>query len=200
MTYNQYMDQMIDSIILQQEKAIDETKSQALLLQQPPSVWDSKSSCNDLCTDAVIPSIFENLCDSAPCTYGPARDATFPEKTKGFVNHIVSIFQCIGPHRAPVDISIVEQCVEIANVIRAIGVPNYRQARIPLVSGLNIEAWEAYLKDYPDPLLIEYLKFAFPLSMLEQNTLNTTTVVNHHSYLSLTSLDRDNRGEQWRKE
>ena len=59
--------------------------------------------------------------------------------------------------------------------------PNKLEARIPLVSGLNIEAWEAYLRDYPDPLFIEYLKFGFPMSILEHKALNITSVVNHHS-------------------
>ena len=87
----------------------------------------------------------------------------FPGKTKGFINHIVSEFQFVGPDRVPVEITTVEQCIEIASIIRSTGAPNYQKARNPLVSGLNIEAWEAYLKDYPDPLLIEYLKFSFPI-------------------------------------
>ena len=55
-----------------------------------------------------------------------------------------------------------------------------------MVWDLNIEAWEPYLRDYSDPLLIEYLKFGFPMSISKNNALNIATVVNHHSATQFT--------------
>ena len=67
----------------------------------------------------------------------------------------------------------------MAEIIRQTGLPNYRAARFPIKSGLNIEAWEKYLKDYPDKHLIQYLKFGFPLSIKDAHTLNNTSISNH---------------------
>ena len=181
MTYDQYMTDIIDNMIAQQEKAIDDMGSHVLPWEQTPLVSDLRSECHDVCVDAVVPSILRNLDDNSEFGKDLISDPMFPDKEKGFINHVISEFQFIGPDRAPVEITTVEQCIEIANIIRSTGVPNYREARIPLVSGLNIKAWETYLKDYPDPLLIEYLKFGFPMSILDYDALRITSVVNHHS-------------------
>ena len=186
MTYDQYMDQVIVSIISHQEKLIDDMKSQALLSEQATLMCNLQSDFGDASVDAVVPSMFESLDYSGTSRYHEVTDPMFPDKTKGFINHIASEFTFIGPDREPVEITTVEQCIRIAEVITSTGVPNYRGARIPLVSGLNIGAWETYLRDYPDPLLIEYLKFGFPMSILKNNVLNTTTVVNHHSATQFT--------------
>ena len=186
MTYDQYMDQVIINIISHQEKLIDDMKSQALLSEQSTLMCNLQSDFCDASVDAVVPSMFESLDYSGTFRYDEVRDPMFPDKTKGLINHIASEFAFIGPDREPVEITTVEQCIRIAEVISSTGVPNYCGARIPLVSGLNIEAWETYLRDYPDPLLIEYLKFGFPMSILKNNALNITTVVNHHPATQFT--------------
>ena len=135
----------------------------------------------DVYVNGVVPSILKNLCDTSEFGKDPVSDPMFPDKAKGLINHVISEFQFVGPDRAPVEITTVEQCIKIASIIRSTGVPNYQKARIPLVSGLNIKAWEAYLKDYIDPLLIEYLKFGFPMSILDYEALNVTSVTNYHS-------------------
>ena len=108
-------------------------------------------------------------------------DAAIPDKTVGFLNHTVGEFSFIGPDRAPVDITSVEQCFHRAEVIASTGCPNYAQARIPLASDLNIQEWEKELFDYPDKMLIEYLKFGFPLSLANPDNLHNTKVVNHNT-------------------
>ena len=80
-------------------------------------------------------------------------------------------------------INSVERCIEIANIIRDTGVPNYKVARIPIISNLNVEAWEKELCDYPDKHLLQYIKFGFPLSISHPNLLTNTKVANHHSAL-----------------
>ena len=37
--------------------------------------------------------------------------------------------------------------------------------------------------DYPDKMLIEYLKFGFPLSLFDPDSLHNTSITNHHSAL-----------------
>ena len=73
-------------------------------------------------------------------------------------------------------------------IIQSTGLPTYRAARIPVSSSLNISAWEAYLLDYPDKRVIQYLNFGFPLSLSENNNLQNTDVANHVSALQYSRL------------
>ena len=105
-------------------------------------------------------------------------DAVIPDKTVGFLNHSVPQFSFTGPDRNPVNITSIDQCLCIADIIAQTGCPNYAQARIPLASGLNIVEWEKELVDYPDKMLIEYLKFGFPLSLSDPGILHNTDSAN----------------------
>ena len=73
-------------------------------------------------------------------------------------------------------ISTIEEDLCLAEIIRQTGVPNYAQARIPIASGLNLEAWEQALSDYPDKFLIQYIKFGFPLSIMSPDSLHITSI------------------------
>ena len=196
MTYDQYMDQVIANIISSQEKVIKNMKLQDVLSEEMSCMYDVQSDLHDVSVDAVVPNMLEDLESSGIPMYHKVRDPMFPDKTKGFINHKTANFTFIGPDRAPVDITTIEQCIKVANTIRSTGVPNYCEARIPLVSGLNIKAWETYLRDYPDTLLIEYLKFGFPMSISNNDALNITSVVNHHSATQFT----DEVDEYFKKE
>ena len=57
------------------------------------------------------------------------------------------------------------------------------EARYPLKSGLNLEAWNRLLFGYPDRKLLQYLAFAFPLSLSEPETLSNKAIKNHTSAL-----------------
>ena len=72
----------------------------------------------------------------------------------------------------------------MAKIIRESGLLNYRQMRIPVKSGLNIDAWERHLCNYPDRKLIQYLQHGFPLSLKNSHTLNNQSVENHYSALA----------------
>ena len=109
------------------------------------------------------------------------RDASLSTKNIGFLNHCPKNFTFIGPDRAPQNINLLDDYLRIASTIRATGVPNYACARIPLISGLNIAEWERELRDYHDPLLLQYLKFGFPLSLVHPQDLFNTAITNHHS-------------------
>ena len=109
------------------------------------------------------------------------EDVYIPAKQFGFLNHHPLNFEFIGPDREPVLIEIGELCVKVADIIRNTGLPNFRMARIPLKSGLNISAWEELLQDYPDKHLIQYLKFEFPRSLTHPDSLHNQYVTNHHS-------------------
>ena len=59
--------------------------------------------------------------------------------------------------------------------------PNYCEARIPIVSGLKVKAWETYLQGYPDNRLIQYIRFGFPLSIHKRSELHNIEANNHYS-------------------
>ena len=82
MTYDQYMDQVITSIISQQEKAIDDMKSQALLTEQSTLTCNSKSDFCDSSVDTVIPSMFESLHYPATSRYDEVKDPIFQTKLR----------------------------------------------------------------------------------------------------------------------
>ena len=71
----------------------------------------------------------------------------------------------------------------MAMVIHSTGLPNYKQARLPVNSNLNIQAWEKLLANSSNTRLLDYLKFGFPLSLINHESLNNTEVVNHFSAL-----------------
>ena len=53
--------------------------------------------------------------------------------------------------------------------------------RVPIISNLNIGAWEKELSAYQDNHLLLYIKFGFPLSIRYPKLLTNTKVVNHYS-------------------
>ena len=59
------------------------------------------------------------------------------------------------------------------------GVPNYKNMRITVPSGLNICNWHRYLKSYDIPVLCEYLQFDFPLN-IDYNSFSFNSVVENH--------------------
>ena len=71
--------------------------------------------------------------------------------------------------------------MNITNIIRDTGQPNYKYARIPIKSGLKVETWEKYLRDYSDKRVLQCIKFGFPLSLINPNELNNTQITNHFS-------------------
>ena len=109
------------------------------------------------------------------------RDFNYPDKEVGYLAQADTDFKFIGPDREPVEIDSVEKLIIIADSIRNSGLPNYRDVRIPIKSGLNIEAWEKHLEDYADKRVLQYIKFGFPLSLTNPRELNNTEVTNHFS-------------------
>ena len=90
-------------------------------------------------------------------------------------------FEFIGPDREVVSIRNADQYPDIARIVLNKGQPNYKQARIPIKSGLNLGTWESRLSSYPDKCLFQYLKFGFPLSISDAARLGNKNIINHFS-------------------
>ena len=139
-----------------------------------------------------------NKCASKNDTVGdgytnarPHRDFNYPNKKVGYLSQASTEFEFIGPDKEPVLIDSVDKLISIANSIRDSGLPNYRGVRIPIKSGLNIEAWEKYLQDYADRSVLQYIKFGFPLSLVDPGKLNNSEVTNHYSARQYPSQVQD---------
>ena len=88
---------------------------------------------------SIPPNIEAHVLHNSPHTQID-HDISIPDKKFGFLNHQHPTFQFIGPDREPVHNRTIEEHLHIAEIIRQMGVPNYVQARIPIASGLNLEA------------------------------------------------------------
>ena len=93
------------------------------------------------------------------------------------MSQAITEFEFIGPDKEPVFIDSVDKLIKIANSIRNSGLPNYRGIRIPIKSGLNIEAWEKYLQYYVDKRVLQYIKFGFPCLFVTLVNLRITKLL-----------------------
>ena len=110
-------------------------------------------------------------------TFRPSHDFNYPNKLTGYLaQESTTEFEFIGPDRQPVVISSIDQLMAIAGTIRSTRVPNYRAARIPIESGLNVKAWETHLQDYSDKRVLQY-----PLSIENSDELCNQEITTHYS-------------------
>ena len=72
----------------------------------------------------------------------PVTDKNIAGKNRGFLATTVKQFEFIGPDRSPQKLDSISDYITAAKTIRSTGVLNYKQAWIPVISTLNIAAWE----------------------------------------------------------
>ena len=172
MSYTTYMEYIIDTLI-----------GQANCVEPSPSDVVNTALLHDpVVTSSEITREIGSYTSQQECAR-VNTDNNCHDKSRGFLNHSEAKFAFIGPDKQPVLITDIDQCVKIAKIIQETGKPNYAAARIPLVSDLNLEAWQKYLADYHDEYVLQYLKFGFPLSLSNPTDLNSTSIVNHASAL-----------------
>ena len=150
-------------------------------LNQSSNVVDlnSKHTCDDsLLAVQASAGKFDDFSSDIPRLI---RDFNYPNKTVGYLSQESTDFEFIGPDRHPVAIPTLPQLMDIADIIRGTGFPNCKVARIPILSGLNVKAWESYLQDYSDKRVVQYIRFGFPLSLIEAGELGNKELTNHYS-------------------
>ena len=69
----------------------------------------------------------------------------------------------IWPSVSAVERETFKSFASIYTAVKATALPNYLAARIPISSGLNIQAWREELTDYIDGQLVDFLEFGWPL-------------------------------------
>ena len=104
------------------------------------------------------------------------KNAVSFDKYIGFVTNKTTLSNL--PCSLPVDPSAYLRAVDL---VVASGVPNYKGARIPLISGFNWEYIEHHIQDYHDQIILDYIKFGFPLSIMEDQVIESGAKDNHSS-------------------
>ena len=158
MSYEGYITSLIDHIVISQNVNNECDKSDNTMDRQ---TIPKQNDAHSLSKCQV--STNEQISGKANTSTSGRVDINDPSKTKGYIALQSTQFDFIGPDRASEEISSVHQYLRIAKTIRDLGLPNYKRARIPIKSGLNIDAWKRHLYDYPDKKLIQYLQYRFPL-------------------------------------
>ena len=66
------------------------------------------------------------------------------------------------------------------NYVQSFKVPNFQGARLTVSSKLNLPVWESYLQDYSDPLVLQCLKYGWPINF-QGSFIPSATFKNHPS-------------------
>ena len=119
-SYDQYLDQVVQDLIYRQDCVVEEN-DQASELGFASHVTNPYTN-----TPTDVIADFDAYVDQQ-VLHNPKvnKDYLIPNKTRGFLNHQRADFEFIGPDRAPVLINSVQTCLELANIIRGTGLPNY---------------------------------------------------------------------------
>ena len=157
-SYTTYMERLIYNLILQQDSEMVSEANDSHHGRET-ALFDVRCRSNTACVS--LPSHINVV------TEGVVQDFNDSSKNRGFLNHGPAKFIFIGPDREMKECNDIHSYINMARVIQESGVPNYKGARFPLQSGLNIDVWRHHLRDYPDKFLIQYLTYGFPLSTIE---------------------------------
>ena len=155
-SYSEYMCHIIDAMI---EQIDENTSNDATGRQTVMGAVESTAIRRHISPDHICHQ-FDASSDIV------IRDFHDQTKTRGFLAHTSMEFNFIGPDRAPPPTTTtLLDYIHMATVIQSTGLPNYKLARFPIQSGLNIQAWRHHLKGYYNKKLLEYLTYGFPLSL-----------------------------------
>ena len=140
-SYEKYMQYVIDDCIARQvEKIIIEGDDESKKIESQPltnaRVKEKVGTHTSGCVRVEA------------CTNYDLSDYNIPTKKVGYFAMENTDFRFVGPDRLPVTKDSIDKCLQVANIIKNTGLPNYHMATIPLTSGLNIPAWERELQGY----------------------------------------------------
>ena len=135
-SYECYMISIVDELILRGSNGHDVLNTEVQSASSNRVNMDLQSGTNTDVNNEQLSSVPPNLGAHFPCDTPTTQvrcDICIPDKQFGFLNHQPPNFEFIGPDRELVHITTIEQLLQVANVIRHTGVPNYAQTRISIV-------------------------------------------------------------------
>ena len=90
-------------------------------------------------------------------------------------SHIVKCNMC-----SSVDEDFMSSLLSLHHVVYSYGCPNFLGARIPVLSMLNIPFWTLNLMDYNDAVVVEFLKYGWPINIsVKESVLQRSNIQNH---------------------
>ena len=130
-----------------------------------------------MAVNKVIPRV------PCPCHNMRADDCN---KSKTLFDRNVSFVskdtQALGlPSAVPINMNDPEAYLRVASAVRASRVPSYKGLWVPLPSAFNWEFRQINIQGYRDELLLDYLRFGFPLGIKEGQEIHSNAVDNHSS-------------------
>ena len=97
----------------------------------------------------------------------------------GFITESTSFLAL--PVNLPVNMADPHEYIGLASAVKASGVPNYKGLRVPLPSSFNLKYIEKEIQDYNDKILLDYLRFGFPLGIGKDKDIKNNATENHTS-------------------
>ena len=85
------------------------------------------------------------------------------------------------PCNTPLDMDDPTAYLKVVDRVLASKLPNYRKVRIPLPSGFNWDYIEQHIQDYHDKIILDYIKFGFPLNIDNNCPIKSNAQDNHAS-------------------
>ena len=84
---------------------------------------------------------------------------------------------CNLPAQPPLDINNASSYLRAVDLILESGLPNYKAVRIPLPSTFDCEYLEQQMGDYHDKVVLDYIKFSFPLGIEHRSHIISNAIV-----------------------
>ena len=79
------------------------------------------------------------------------------------------------------DAAKIPQLIEMHETVKKSNVPNFQGCRIPLVSNWNCEYLEENLVEYDDKQVVDFVKFGWPIGLVETEFKQCRPPKNHRS-------------------
>ena len=107
------------------------------------------------------------------------KECVMFDKYLGFVTEPTVC--CNLPVQTPLDMNDASSYLQAVDLILESGLPNYKAVRIPLPSTFDCEYLEQQMVDYHDKVVLDYIKFGFPLGIENRCHITSNASDNHSS-------------------
>ena len=101
------------------------------------------------------------------------------DKYMGFVTE--PTMYCNLSAQLPLNMNDPQYYLRVVDLTSASGLPNYKAVRIPLPSAFDLEYLEQQMIDYHDKVVLNYIKFGFPLGIARRFHIVSDATENHAS-------------------
>ena len=115
-------------------------------------------------------------------SWSPSVNTVNKDSFDSNIGFITESTSCLSlPVKAPVNMADPQEYLELASAVEASGVPNYKGLCVPLPSSFNLKYIEKEIQDYNDQILLDYLRFGFPLGINKNKDIKNNATENHTS-------------------